>query len=77
MIEKLRNICRVILSNRGADFDGMNGDSRLAEDVGLDSVSMLLLAIAIEDEFDIEIPTAAAARCVTVNDFIALIEAQK
>lgn len=43
-------------SNNGIDYDNINEDSRLLEDIGLTSISMLMLVISIEEEFKIELP---------------------
>ena len=74
MINRLRKICKAIFTNSTIDFDSMNGDSRLVDDIALNSISMLLLAIAIEEEFTIELSSEEASKCVTVNDILAIIE---
>ena len=58
VIEKLRTITKSIMadSNNGIDYDNINEDSRLLEDIGLTSISMLMLVIGIEEEFKIELP---------------------
>lgn len=76
VIEKLRTITKAIMadSSNGIDYDNMNEDSRLMEDVGLTSISMLMLVISIEEEFKIELPIKEASNCKTVGDIIAVIE---
>lgn len=76
VIEKLRTITKAIMadSSNGIDYDNMNKDSRLMEDVGLTSISMLMLVISIEEEFKIELPIKEASNCKTVGDIIAVIE---
>ncbi len=76
VIEKLRTITKAIMAdaNNGIDYDNMNENSRLAEDVGLTSISMLMLVISIEEEFKIALPIKEASECKTVGDIIAVIE---
>ncbi|MBQ7386357.1 MAG: acyl carrier protein [Ruminococcus sp.] len=75
IIEKLKAITKTIMAdaNNGIDYDNINENSRLAEDVGLTSISMLMLVISIEEEFNIELPIKEASNCKTVGDIIAVI----
>lgn len=61
-------------SNNGIDYDNINEDSRLLEDIGLTSISMLMLVIGIEEEFKIELPIKEASACRTVGDIVKVIE---
>lgn len=76
VIEKLRKITKGIMAdtNNGIDYDKMNKDSRLMEDVGLTSISMLMLVIGIEEEFQIELPVKEASSSKTVGDIVKVIE---
>lgn len=76
VIEKLRKITKGIMSdsNNGIDYDNINEESRLMEDVGLTSISMLMLVIGIEEEFNIELPIKEASSCKTVGDVVKVIE---
>ena len=47
--------------------------SSLVNDLGLDSLDTVELAMAIEDEFRIEIPDEEAERCQTVQDIVTLV----
>lgn len=74
--EKLKGITKRIMadSQNGIDYDNITADSRLAEDVGLTSISMLMLVIEIEQEFSIELPIKEASACKTVGDIVKVIE---
>jgi len=76
VIEKLKKITKGIMAdaNNGIDYDNINENSRLAEDVGLTSISMLMLVIGIEEEFKIELPIKDASNCKTVGDIVKVIE---
>ena len=49
IFEELTEILKVIKPN--ADFAKINEDSQLVRDVGLDSLTILLLSLAIENKF--------------------------
>lgn len=76
IIEKLRKITKNIMadSNNGIDYDNISTEHRLMEDVGLSSISMLMLVIGIEEEFSIELPIKEASSCETVGDIVKVIE---
>jgi acyl carrier protein len=50
--------------------------SRLAEDLGADSLDAVEIFMSCEERFDIEIPNHAAKNLATVGDAIRFIEAQ-
>lgn len=75
IIEKLKKLTEAIMTGTAnINFDEINADSRLVEDVCLNSISMLMLVIAIEEEFGIELPVAEASACVTVGEIAELIQ---
>jgi acyl carrier protein len=49
-------------------------DRRLVADFGFDSLDLIELVIAVEDEFAVDIDDQEAERCITVGDCIALVE---
>lgn len=76
IIEKLRKITKGIMAdtNNGVDYEKIDENSRLMEDVGLTSISMLMLVIGIEEEFGIELPIKEASSSKTVGDIVKVIE---
>lgn len=75
VIEKLKKITKAIMAdaNNGIDYDKIDESSRLMEDIGLTSISMLMLVIGIEEEFSIELPIKEASDCKTVGDIVEVI----
>jgi len=71
MIEKLTEILR---ENTGEEDITINEDTVLITDLGLNSLDLVSLACAVEDEFGIEIPDRAIRNIKTIGDVIALIE---
>ena len=51
-------------------------EARLVEDLGLDSLDAVELAISVERKFDIEVPEEELTKLKTVADMIALVESR-
>jgi acyl carrier protein len=51
-------------------------EARLIEDLGLDSLDAVELAISVERKFDIEVPEEELTKLKTVADMIALVESR-
>ncbi len=76
ILEKLRELTARIMEGMdcSADFSTLTRESKLVEDACLNSISMLMLVIAIEEEFHIELPVDDASKCVTVGEIVDLIQ---
>ncbi|HHX66432.1 MAG: acyl carrier protein [Miniphocaeibacter sp.] len=57
--------------------DNINENTIIREDLGTDSIGLLELVMAIEDEFDIEISDENLDEIVTVKDIVENIEKLK
>ena len=66
LIEIFQNVIPAVHSG------DIHKDSLLVEDLGLNSLTMMLLAVSIEDEYGITFDDSA--RLETVNDVISYIE---
>lgn len=73
MFEKIKEI---IVDELGVDAGDVTPTSSLSEDLGADSLDAVELIMAIEEEFDIEIPDEVAGGMKTVQDIISFIEKQ-
>ncbi len=56
------------------DAGAIRPESRLREDLGLDSLAMIELLFKIEEHFDLEIPNEDLSRITTVADVTAYVE---
>ena len=62
------------------DAGKINLDSRLVEDLGIDSFGSVEVAFELEEKFDIKIPDAALYEAKTVKnivDYIASVKGEK
>ncbi len=63
--EKVKSI---IVEQLGVDAEKVKLESKFIEDLGADSLDIVELVMAMEEEFDIEIPDEDAEKLKTVND---------
>ena len=49
-------------------------DTNIRSDLGLNSLELINIAVAIEDEFDLEIPDREVANIETLGDAVKVIE---
>ena len=68
MIEKL------IAENLGIKIDSIKDNSNFVNDLGADSLTIVELVMAIEEEFDMEIPDADAEELFTVGELKQYVE---
>ena len=71
MLEKLIElICRYV----DIDPAALNADTNIRSELGLNSLELVNIAVAIEDEFDVEIPDREVMNIETLADAVAIIE---
>ena len=56
------------------DADEITMDSSFVDDLGADSLDVVDLVMALEDEFDVEIPEDQVENIKTVGDIVKFIE---
>lgn len=59
------------------DVENVNMDTVIREDLGADSIGLVELVMALEDEFDIEIDDSKLDDIITVSDIVSYIESSK
>lgn len=74
IFDGLKEILLTMDPAKGETVNSLTEDSRLIEDVGLSSVSMLYLVIAVEEKFGIEFGDLGVDDFKTVKDTINYIE---
>ena len=66
----------ILVLHLGIEPFRIRENSRLAEDLGADSLDAVEIFMSCEERFDIEIPNHAAKGLATVGDAVGFIEAQ-
>lgn len=69
--DEIETRCRKIVSEH-LDVTGFSREANFIDDLGADSLDGVEIVIAVEMEFDIEVPDAVAENCKT---FGALVDA--
>lgn len=70
-------IKEILADQLDAAADTMTMESDIANDLGADSLDVVELLMAIEDEFDVEIPDEEIENIKTIGDLVKYIEANK
>ena len=71
------NVKEVVIEQLNVAADEVKEESKFIEDLGADSLDVVELVMALEEEFDIEIPDEEAESILTVGDAIKFIEEHK
>lgn len=71
VFEKVKN---VIVEQLGVAENNVNLESSFIDDLGADSLDIVELIMALEEEFDTEIPDSDAEKIVTVSDVVEYIK---
>ncbi|MDY6269200.1 MAG: acyl carrier protein [Selenomonadaceae bacterium] len=69
--EKVRDI---VVEQLGVEADEVSIESTFIDDLGADSLDIVELIMAFEEEFNIEIPDEAAEKIKTVQDVVTYID---
>lgn len=71
IFEKIKNI---IIEQLGTEQDNIKLEASFIDDLGADSLDIVELIMALEEEFDLEIPDEEAEKIVTVGDVVEYIK---
>lgn len=74
VFDKIREI---LADQLDANADEMTMDTRIAEDLGADSLDVVEMLMSVEDEFGIEIPDDAIEDLKTIGNVVEYIEKNK
>ena len=77
MSETADRVKKIVVEHLGVEPDKVNEDASFIDDLGADSLDIVELVMAFEEEFGVEIPDDAAEKITTVRDAIDYIEANK
>lgn len=65
---------KIVVEQLGVEPDEVQMNSTFVDDLGADSLDIVELIMAFEEEFEIEIPDEKAEKIKTVEDVVKYIE---
>lgn len=75
MAEKVKDrVTKIIVDQLGVDSKEVTPQASFIEDLGADSLDIVELVMALEEEFDIEISDEEAERITKVQEAVEFIE---
>ncbi len=74
--ELIKKINAVVVEKLGVKEEEVKLDSSFVNDLGADSLDRVELVMALEDEFDIEIPDDQAEKFIKVSDVLAYVQSK-
>ncbi len=75
-VELMDKVKEIIVEQLGVDPDEVTLEASFVEDLGADSLDVVELVMAFEEEFDLSIPDEDAEKIATVKDAVDYIAAQ-
>ena len=72
--EVFEKVKAIIVEQLGVTETSVEMDASFIDDLGADSLDIVELVMALEEEFDMEIPDADAEKVVTVGDVVEYIK---
>ena len=76
-MESIDKIKKIIVDQLGVDESKITEDSSFVDDLGADSLDIVELIMAFEEEFDMEIPDEDAEKIKTVGDAVKYLSKQE
>ena len=74
MLEKIKEIAADSL---GADVSTMTAEASFKEDLGADSLDLFEMVMALEEEFEVEIPTEDLENIKTIGDVESYLQSRQ
>jgi acyl carrier protein len=77
MSDTADRVKKIVVEHLGVEASAVTPEASFIDDLGADSLDIVELVMAFEEEFGVEIPDDAAEKITTVNDAITYIDANK
>ena len=77
MSETADRVKKIVVEHLGVESDKVTEEASFIDDLGADSLDIVELVMAFEEEFGVEIPDDAAEKITTVKDAISYIDNNK
>ncbi len=72
IFDKLKEIFHLVV-NRNADLSNVTKDAKIVDDLGVSSVGLIYLMVAVEEAFEIDLSDVTFNTFVTIDDVIQYI----
>jgi acyl carrier protein len=77
MSETADRVKKIVVEHLGVDADKVTEEASFIDDLGADSLDIVELVMAFEEEFGVDIPDDAAEKITPVKDAIDFIDQNK
>ena len=77
MSDTADRVKKIVVEHLGVEPAKVTGDASFVQDLGADSLDVVELVMAFEEEFGVEIHDDSAEKITTVKDAVAFLDAQK
>ena len=77
MSDTADRVKKIVVEHLGVEAEKVSEESSFIDDLGADSLDIVELVMAFEEEFGVEIPDDAAEKITTVKDAIDYIDQNK
>jgi acyl carrier protein len=74
MSETADRVKKIVVEHLGVEAEKVTDEASFIDDLGADSLDIVELVMAFEEEFNVEIPDDAAEKITTVKDAIDYID---
>ncbi|MGF7147602.1 acyl carrier protein [Sphingomonas zeicaulis] len=74
MSDTAERVKKIVVEHLGVEAEKVTEDASFIDDLGADSLDIVELVMAFEEDFGVEIPDDAAEKITTVKDAINYIE---
>lgn len=75
--EIFEKVKAIVVEQLGVEEGSVTKEATFVDDLSADSLDIVELVMALEEEFDLEIPDTDAEKIVTVGDVVKYIEENK
>ena len=72
--EIFEKVKEIVIDRLGVTEDTVTNEASFVDDLGADSLDIVELVMALEEEFEIEIPDEDAEKVVTVGDVVEYLK---
>jgi acyl carrier protein len=74
MSDVAERVKKIVVEHLSVEADKVTENANFIDDLGADSLDIVELVMAFEEEFNVEIPDDAAETIVTVGDAVKFLE---